>query len=322
MAGKLVYERYRWFHDHVKGGTHPNATSLAQKFEISIKQAQRDIEFMRDRLGAPLHFSYVKRGYVYEDTGYELPPVWIREDELFALSLALRLAAAVPDRKLKNSLHHLIDAVVASRTAVSPGIKEIEEKVSVKNIEYYRVQEPVFHSVLGALFQNKPLRITYRTPYTGEVTERLVQPLHLMCYMGTWHLIAFCTLRGELRDFALSRFLSIYTADGSIDLPPSLPSVKEYLRLNFGVISGRESIRVVLKFKSGAARWISEQIWHDNQELQSADDGCVYLTFPVAGFDEVAKEVLKYGADVEVIEPDTLKVIVREEIKKMNNLYR
>ena len=321
MAGKLSYERYQWFHGQVKAGAHPNAGTLAKKYEISPKQAQRDIEFMRDRLGAPMTYNHNHRGYGYENAGYELPPVWLKEDELVALSLALRLAAAIPDREFKSSLHHLLEAVMAFRSAVPPGFKEIEEKVSVKNIEYYRVREPVFHAVVGALFQDRPLRITYRTPHTGEVTDRLVQPLHLLCYMGSWHLIAFCTLRGELRDFALSRFLSVDTSNEKVKLPGSLPSVREHLRMNFGVIAGGKSIEVILKFKPHASRWVSELVWHDAQEIRTDEDGSMHLAFPVAGFEEVAREILKYGAGVEVLAPDALRAMVREEIRKMNSVY-
>ncbi|MBI5102660.1 MAG: hypothetical protein HZB33_12630 [Nitrospirae bacterium] len=63
MAKKLTYERFRWLHGEVKAGLYPNANKLAEMFEISGKQAQRDIEFLRDRLGAPLQYNADKRGY-------------------------------------------------------------------------------------------------------------------------------------------------------------------------------------------------------------------------------------------------------------------
>jgi predicted DNA-binding transcriptional regulator YafY len=54
MAAKGVYERFLWFHNQVKAEKYPNSRTLAEKSELSRKTAQRDIEFMRDRLGAPL----------------------------------------------------------------------------------------------------------------------------------------------------------------------------------------------------------------------------------------------------------------------------
>ena len=50
MGTKNIYERFVWFDDQVKRKKFPNATSLAEQFEISAKTAQRDIDFMRDRL--------------------------------------------------------------------------------------------------------------------------------------------------------------------------------------------------------------------------------------------------------------------------------
>jgi DeoR/GlpR family transcriptional regulator of sugar metabolism len=47
MGIKNIYERFIWFDNHVKSKKYPNASSLAEQFEISTKTAQRDIEFMR-----------------------------------------------------------------------------------------------------------------------------------------------------------------------------------------------------------------------------------------------------------------------------------
>ncbi len=104
MGKKLAYERYYWLQGQIKAGRHPNARKLAAEFEISEKQAQREIEFMRDRLGAPLVYDSSQKGYEFEDKRYELPPIWFKEDELLALCLALRLASTLPDQTLKESL--------------------------------------------------------------------------------------------------------------------------------------------------------------------------------------------------------------------------
>jgi predicted DNA-binding transcriptional regulator YafY len=53
MAAKIIYERFLWFHNQVKSEKYPNSRNLAEKFELSQKTAQRDIEFLRDRMRAP-----------------------------------------------------------------------------------------------------------------------------------------------------------------------------------------------------------------------------------------------------------------------------
>lgn len=323
MAQKLSYERYYWLHSQIRARQYPNARTLSEKCEISQKQAQRDIEFMRDRLGVPFHFNVKHRGYEYADAGYELPPVWFNEEELLSLCLAARLSGAIPDSRLKGSLHELLEKFLRFRSSGSPpNLQDVENKVSVKNIEYYKVKEAVFRHVVGALFQNHTINITYRTPYTGEETRRTILPLHLLCYMGNWYLIAFCSLKGEVRDFALSRIRTIETSSNPIDPPADLPRIKEYLRDKFGLLSNETSIQVSLRFIADVADWIGEQIWHEAQEIDREPDGSLRLKFKVSDFREIRREILKYGSSVEVLAPEELRKSIEEEIKKMSEIYR
>jgi predicted DNA-binding transcriptional regulator YafY len=64
MGAKNIYERFIWFDEKVKRMACPNATSLATQFEISTKTAQRDIDFMRDRLRCPLQYHSGEKGYL------------------------------------------------------------------------------------------------------------------------------------------------------------------------------------------------------------------------------------------------------------------
>jgi len=322
MTKKLSYERYYWFHGQIKAGRYPNARRLSEKFELSEKQAQRDIEFMRDRLDAPLSYDAAQKGYKYEDMSYELPPIWFKEDELLALCLALRLASTLPDRRLKSSLYELLEKFLTFRFLDSPpSLKDIKEKVSVKNVEYYKVDEAIFHRIIDALFRNEPLKISYYTPHKNEITERVIQPLHLLCYMGSWHLIAFCTLKYDLRDFALSRIRGMEPSPKSVKLAADLPSIKDYIRKNFGLMSGGESIEVCLRFAPEVSSWVSEQVWYSEQEVSLTEEGSICLKFPVADFREVRREILKYGASVEVLSPPELREEIRSEIEKMVKAY-
>ncbi len=323
MAKKLAYERYCWFHGRIKAGVYPNAGDMAERFEISRKQAQRDIEFMRDRLNAPLVYDPARRGYGYEDGRYELPPVWFDEEELIALCLAMRLAAAVPDRGLKESLTRLLGKFLSFRSAATgPGLKDVREKVSVRNIQYYRVDEAVFHEVVSALFAGRPLRLSYYTPHKDESTERTVKPLHLLCYMGSWHLMAYCTLRDDVRFFTLSRIRSVEPVSGRVRIPDRFGSVRRYMERSFGLMQSGASFDVCLRFDPTVARWVSEQVWHPSQSVSFDPDGRLILRFPVSDLREVRREILKYGSAVEVLAPEGLRREIMDEIKKMACVYR
>jgi len=322
MSGKLVYERYQWFHRRIKSGQCPNAGTLAHRFELSVKQAQRDVEFMRDRLCAPLAYNYAKKGYEYNSLSYELPPIWFKEGELLSFCLALRLSATLPDRSIKASLNGLLEKFLDYCFPGSPTrLKDIRDRVSVKNIQYYRIDEAIFHRVVASVFNRETITISYCTPHSGNKTMRTIIPMHLMCYMGSWHLIAYCDMRGEIRDFALSRIRTIETSAIEIAVPDSIPDIKEYIRRNFGLMSGAGSCEVALKFTPNVSGWVSEQIWHNAQIIEDLPGGGIILKFPVADFREVRREVLKFGADVEVLYPQELRDDIKEEIKKMSKIY-
>jgi predicted DNA-binding transcriptional regulator YafY len=236
--------------------------------------------------------------------------------------MAARLAAAIPDGALKSSLRKFLDQVF-SLHAFSPALSldALHRKVSVKNIEYYRTDERVYHQVLDALLHDRPLRIEYHSPHTGNRTRRDILPLHLLAYMGTWHLIAHCTLRDGLRDFALSRIRSLAPAAGPVTVPADCPSLKDYLREHFGILRGPESHEVAIRFAPAIAPWIREQVWHPRQVLTPEPDGALTLRFPASDLREVKREVLRYGAQAQVLAPPALREEIREEINKMQKNY-
>ncbi|MHA7582650.1 helix-turn-helix transcriptional regulator [Paenibacillus vandeheii] len=73
--------RIHWFDGQIRNGRFPNSSWLAREFEISRRQAQRDIEYMVISLRAPLVYIAKYRGYCYEDQTYRLPHLYMTEEE-------------------------------------------------------------------------------------------------------------------------------------------------------------------------------------------------------------------------------------------------
>lgn len=322
MSWQLVYERFMWFDARVKARAHPNAAALAARFEISPKTAQRAIAFMRDRLGAPLEYVPGRRGYRYLDEAYELPGAWIGGEELTALMVAYRLASTVPDQALKRSCGSILKRVLERHGAAAAlSMEALEEKISVKNIGYYRTEDRVFHQVLEHLLAGTALGVEYYSPHRDETTRRDILPLHLLHYMGTWHIIAHCGMKNDLRDFVLSRIRGLCPAEGPIVSPHTPAAVKAYVRRHFGIMRSPATHQVRLRFAAAAAPWVAEQVWHPAQDAQSEPDGALTLSFPAADFREVKREILRYGAQVEVLAPPALREELKREIGAMHDLY-
>ncbi len=60
-------DRIQWFHKKILAKCYPNAAHLSEQFDISHRQAQRDVEFLKKNLGAPLGYDTAKKGYFYEE---------------------------------------------------------------------------------------------------------------------------------------------------------------------------------------------------------------------------------------------------------------
>ena len=65
MPAEFAVERIRWLHKRIKDGYFPNAMRLAERFGISQRQAQRDVDYLKKKLGAPLAYSMEHKGYYY-----------------------------------------------------------------------------------------------------------------------------------------------------------------------------------------------------------------------------------------------------------------
>ncbi|MEC0368546.1 helix-turn-helix transcriptional regulator [Paenibacillus chibensis] len=82
--------RIHWFDQRIREGHYPSSKDMALQFEISRRQAQRDIEYMAVSLRAPLLYIAKHRGYSYEDKTYVLPHLYITEEEKDVLSFLAR----------------------------------------------------------------------------------------------------------------------------------------------------------------------------------------------------------------------------------------
>lgn len=320
MAKRLSYERYLWFHRKIKSKRYPKLKELMKQFEISRRQAAREIEHMRIFFNAPVEYSNEYKGYYYEDDSFEFPVPMVSQEEVVSLIVAKRLSVTIPDQKRKQHLDALFENLSAY---FDLDITELEKKISLKNVRYSKVLPEVFDTVLMALGEGKKLEITYRSVYKKESSQRIVHPLHLVLYMGSWHIMAFCETKKGIRDFALSRIRSIRMLEEAIDEHPEAAFIKQHMDEAHGIFFEGKRKRVVLRFNERIAEYVREQVWFPGQEVEedSCGEGCLTLSFDVTDFREVSREILSFGADVEVVEPEELKQMIKEQIRRLAETY-
>jgi len=312
MGTKNIYERFVWFDNQVRVRKYPNATSLSEQFEISAKTAQRDIDFMRDRLLCPLQYDSGRKGYYYDDDTFSLPMVYLSSGELSSLLIARKMLQDISGGSIGQEISSIVDKITNILKKHSVVADQIDDAFSFQLIEYSPAPEEVFKAVLESCLKKKCLSFTYYSPATEEKSERTVEPYHLFNYMGTWHTIGYCHLRDEIRDFALSRISGAKVLAKSFKTPAHF-DFKEYFLSTFGLYKGKSTKEVTLRFTPEKSKWIKDQIWHKDQKVKLLKDGSLEISFPVSDFSEIKREILKHGDAVTVIKPESLREIIKSE---------
>lgn len=317
MAKKFAFERYIWFHSKLKAGRYPKLADLAQKFEISPRQAAREIDFMKNFFSAPIEYSRERYGYYYSESGFELPNIWLGQEEIVALIISKRISTAIPDRRLKKKIDYYF-AKIASSTDFD--FQDLEKRVSLKNIHYYTVAPEVFAGCAFALAKKRRMRITYRSAYSAESRERTISPLHLLLYLGNWHLIAHCHSRGDLRDFVLSRLTEMEILSEPVSESLLARDIKSMIDRHYGIFLQGQEKTVRIRFRGRSVGIVRDQSWFAGQQVAEEKDSLL-LSFPVTDYREVLGDILRFGADAEVLEPAELRALVTDTVRGMERLY-
>ena len=186
------------------------AEKIAEKFKISIRTVYRDIKSLNEQ-GFPIAFESNKGYYVMQ--GFFLPPVAFSTEEANALLLMNALVQGFADKSIQR---HYTTALNKVQAVLRTSRKEKAESLS-ENIKW---QLPVCFSndfeylsiIQNAISAKTILTISY-TNTNNETSERQVEPIGLIFYAFNWHLIGWCHLRNEYRDFRVSRVTKLRSLD-------------------------------------------------------------------------------------------------------------
>jgi len=200
-VGKLSNtHRIVWFDKQLRALLYPNRNTLAEKFEISVRQAQRDIDYMKNSLDAPIVYDARKRGYYYEDASYILPNVYINDLQKKMLKfLAYRYEnyTQTPKVALMSELF--------KKLADEEGI---DDEVPIFDLDKPAIQ--YYYIIYNAINSRNKLKLLYKDPYKGNIELKLA-PVKLFYKYYTDYLTAY-DYTGEklmLSVLRLDRILSL-----------------------------------------------------------------------------------------------------------------
>ncbi|MCB1874183.1 MAG: WYL domain-containing protein, partial [Gammaproteobacteria bacterium] len=142
----------------------------------------------------------------------------------------------------------------------------------------------------------------------------------LLHYRDNWYLEAWCHLRAGLRTFALDSIRDARMLETAAE-EIGAQSLHDYSAATYGIFSGNAERTAVLRFRPERARWVAAEQWHPNQQSHWLGDGRYELKIPYSQTPELVMDILKYGPDVEVVEPKALRELVGERLRLAAKVY-
>ena len=294
--------------------------NLCNILDTSDKTIYRDINELKDLYQAPLESN--QQGYYYNQTSadsFELPGIWFSDAELQALLAAQQLLSQIQPGVLEEQITPLTQFITNTLSRHGHPTNDALQRIRIIGIGQCSSNQQHFIKTAQALLDRQQLTINYNNQHTQQNSQRTVSPQRLTHYRDNWYLDAWCHNKQALRTFSLHNIEQInLTAEAAIEIPEQ--QLEEHLESAFGIFSGKADKIAILHFNQQRAHRIEKEKWHPKQQGQWIGDK-YQLSIPYHNPTELIMDILKYGADVEVVEPAGLKQIIKEEISKMVRRY-
>ena len=315
-------QRMMRLHAALKGRDFPNCRKLGDELEVSPKTIQRDIDFMRDRLGLPIDYDPKRFGFYYTEAVTGFPSIQVSEGEITALFVAQKALAQYKGTPFERPLHSAFRKITDGlKDRVSFSWTDLEDVISFRSAGASPADLELFEAVSKAVLRSIEISFEYRKLKSSGHESRRVRPYHLSCLENQWYLFAEDLDRKQLRTFALPRMRQVTLTANRFRRPPDF-SITKVLRGSFGVFSSGLKHRIRLQFDPYAARLVSERTWHDSQKIKPLRGGSIIFQLELGGLEEIERWILSWGDHVRVLAPPQLRKIIRATAVSVAKIYR
>jgi predicted DNA-binding transcriptional regulator YafY len=294
------------------------ASEIAARFEISLRTVYRDIRALEEA-GIPIGAEPGKGYYIIE--GYHLPPVMFTRDEAGALLIGGKLVDKFSDKSINRSF---IDALYKIKAVLGLGDKDHLdilnnhiEVLTFSNKDKENRDNHLLLEIQSALGSRVLFKIEYRSFYKDELTSRSIEPIGLCFYASNWHLIAYCKLRGDYRDFRVDRIKKLIVMEEKFELEKH----DSLQRLIQKVVVAEKLIPATISFHNKAAKYIHEQRYYFGFVSERKGELFTEMDFLVPSLSYFSKWLLSFVNDVDVIAPTRLKKLMMTYSKRLFEHY-
>jgi predicted DNA-binding transcriptional regulator YafY len=292
------------------------ASDIAERFGISLRTVYRDVRSLEEA-GVPI-IGEAGVGYSLVD-GYRLPPIMFTREEATAFLTAEKFVEKMTDASTAaqhRSAMFKIRAIL--KTAEKDMLESIDGSIEVLKSQIQRRVNNNDHiqTILNGIAQKKVLCIDYMAGYTQTKTNRHIEPVGIFYLDSYWHLIAFCRMRNDYRDFRLDRIIDLSETD--ITFEGKHPTLKDYIAQT---ACEHKLETIVIRVENKMARFINEQKYYNGFVSEKQYSNHIEMTFLTRSIEGFARWFMTFGDQAEISSPQTVKDRIgelAEEIVKRN----
>lgn len=294
------------------------ADELAEKLEVSTRMVRKYRDDL-DLAGIIINStSGVNGGYSLDSNIDYLLDLSMGEEEFVAIQFA--------NEQLKGNnfiysreLDELVNKISVSRKIKYIKTNLVEYISKTPKANDFEDERKKCLDIHAAIIGRYKIELKYFSLNTGE-SERVVHPYATITYEGALYFIAYCEKKEEIIQFKLSRIKDYKITDQKFERNKNFV-LRDYLKGSFGMYRG-QSIKIKLKIQKPMSYIVSEKIWGDDQKVEWIENESIIFEAEFQGVTEIKSWILSMGSLAEVLEPDSLKEEIQNELIKSMNLYK
>lgn len=282
------------------------ASDIAERFGISLRTVYRDVRSLEEA-GIPV-IGEAGVGYSLVD-GYRLPPIMFTREEATAFLTAEKFVEKMTDASTAaqhKSAMYKVRAIL--KTAEKDLLESMDASIEVLKSQTQRRINNNDHlqPILGAIANKKVLYIDYMAGYSQEKTKREVEPVGIFYLNGYWHLIAFCRMRQDYRDFRADRIRSLAETEHTFE--GKHPTLKSYIAQT---ASEHKLETIVMRVDNEMVRYLSDQKYYNGFVSEVQLENQVEMTFLTMSVEGFVRWFMTYGDQSEIVSPDFVKARIK-----------
>nr|WP_315234098.1 WYL domain-containing protein [uncultured Flavobacterium sp.] len=176
------------------------------------------------------------------------------------------------------------------------------------------------HGIIHAIQNLYVLKFTHQKHWEDFSTQRDVKPIAIKESQQRWYLVALDKKDDTVKTFGLDRISNLKITDTKFK--PISYNVEREFQHAFGVETYARAQKVVLQFSWQQGNYIKTFPLHESQSILEENEDIIILEINIHTTNDIIMELLKYGSDVEVLEPQSLIALMKKRIEQMANLYQ